>query len=218
MYLDYAIQFVHVLAWVFWLGTDLGVFIGSRYTENPKYSVDTRMVILDLVLKIDKAPRLMVPVVFATGVYLSNRFGIDYIPNLAGWIIGAIWFGVIWVAVNSPPGSKNGAIASKINLGFYAAVIAAMGIPALMSLTGEEFLPGWLAVKWLAFAWIALFAIGIDLAVKPAIRDYLRLRAEGSTDEINASLSRSLLRVYFTVWSVYAGTIVAAFFGLMKPF
>lgn len=114
--------------------------------------------------------------------------------------------------------SKKGLYSKFAVLGIQAIAIFAMGIPAIMSLAGAEIFPTWLALKWLVYAWIALFAIGVDVTFKPAIMDYLRLQTEGASDEINASLSKNLKPVYVTVLAVYAGTMVAAFLGVAKPF
>ena len=39
---------VHVLGWVFWLGTDLGVLLTCRYAERGSLSVETRLTLLEV--------------------------------------------------------------------------------------------------------------------------------------------------------------------------
>ncbi|MCG8440187.1 MAG: hypothetical protein MI723_00110, partial [Caulobacterales bacterium] len=164
------------------------------------------------------APRLAVPIVFATGVYLSNALGVDLIPLLPGVAAGAVWLVIVWLGIAHEEHTALGGAMRKAQLVIQAIVVLAMGGAAIASLVGADLFPGWLAVKWLAFAWIALFAIGIEITFKPAVKDYVRLQTEGASEEVNASLVKNLQPVYVTVLAVYLGTMVAAYFGINKPF
>lgn len=212
------ILYIHILAWVFWLGTDLGVFIGVKFTENADYSAETRLTILKLAMILDIAPRVAVPVVFGTGVYMMNvKYGIAFPPLGLGLLLSALWLAVVLVSVVTEDTSDIGVLAKKGVLVIQGLAVLGMGGPAIASLLGADIFPLWLALKWLTYAWIAIFAIGIDITFKPAIMDYVRLQTEGASDELNASLSKNLKPVYWTVLAVYAGTMVAAFLGVIKP-
>jgi len=212
------VLYIHLLGFVFWLGTDVGVFIGAKFTEKTELSVETRMTVLNLAMILDVFPRVAMPIVFTSGLFLSYaRYGIEMPPLSLGLLSGAIWLFFVLLGILNKPETKIGALAQKLNLGANVIALLGMGYLGISSLLGADYFPTWLAVKWLAFAWIALFAIGIDFTFKPAIKDYLRLATEGATDEINASLSKNLKPVYLTVIAVYLGTLVAAYFGLNKP-
>ena len=218
--MDFAdiVLYIHILGWVIWLGTDVGVFIGAKFTENPSYSVETRLTILKLAMILDMAPRIAVPVVFTTGVYLMNvRYGIAFPSLPIGMVLGAIWTGVVVTGLLNEDGTSLGDLAKKGVLLIQACVVLLMGGAAVASLFGAAIFPLWIALKWLAYAWIAIFAIGIDITFKPAIADYVRLQTEGASDELNASLTKNLKPVYLTVLAVYFGTMVAAYFGVAKP-
>ena len=213
------VLYIHILGWVFWLGTDLGVFIGARFTENTNYSVETRLTILKLAMILDMAPRVAVPVVFTTGVFLMNvRYGIAVPPLGVGMAIGAVWAAVVLAGILNEETTPVGALAKKGVLIIQGLALVGMGGAGLYSVFGGDLFPLWLAGKWLAYAWIALFAIAIDVTFKPAIADYVKLQVEGASDELNASLSKNLKPVYATVLAVYAGTMVAAYLGVAKPF
>lgn len=215
----HAILYIHILGWVIWLGTDLGVFIGAKFTENPEYSVETRLTILKLAMILDIAPRISVPLVFGTGVYLQNYlFQTNFPTPLLGLFITAVWLGVVTLNAFSDDMSKVGAVSKMGVLAIQGIAVFAMGGSAIVSLFGADIFPTWLALKWLVYAWIAAFAIGIDVTFKPAIADYVRLQTEGATDEINASLRKNLKPVYITVLAVYLGTMVAAYLGVARPF
>ncbi|MEL7190265.1 MAG: hypothetical protein AAGK17_11985 [Pseudomonadota bacterium] len=210
--------YLHLLGWVLWLGTDVGVIIGTKFTENTELSTETRLTILKLAMILDVAPRIMVPLVFATGLYMQSAgLGINFPSASLGIAISIVWFGVVIINVFADDMTKLGAISKMGVLAIQGLAVIGMGGAAIASLAGSDIFPTWLALKWLTYAWIAAFAIGIDVTFKPAIRDYMRLQSEGASDEVNASLSKNLKPVYVTVLAVYVGTMVAAFFGVAKP-
>ncbi len=213
------VLFVHILGWVFWLGTDLGVLVGAKITEDGKLSVETRLTVLKLAMILDMAPRLMVPLVFMTGLYLSSAiWGAIPIPLFAGLGFGVVWLGVVLLGIFAPQQSRMSEIAEKLGLVIQAIVVVVMGGVAVNSLLGSATMPAWLAAKWLTYAWIAIFAIGIEVTFKPAIADYAKLQMEGASDALNADLKTHLKPVYLCVYGVYLGTFVAALLGVTKPF
>ena len=49
---------IHVLGWVFWLGTDVGVFLAAKKSERrTDLSVESRLAVLELGMILDRAPR-----------------------------------------------------------------------------------------------------------------------------------------------------------------
>lgn len=212
------IIFVHVLAWVFWLGTDIGVFVGAKFSEKAELSVETRLTVLKVAMLLDAAPRIAVPIVFATGVSMANTMGVDLIPELAGWLIGGFWLAVVLTVITSQGQGTLGHAAMHTQLAINALVFLGMGGLGVATLLGYGYMPDWLAVKWIAYAVIAAAAIRLEATFKPAVADYVKLELEGASDELNASLSNHMKPVYNAVLLIYAGTITAAYFGLIKPF
>ena len=49
--------YVHILLLVFWVGTDLGVFVAARYSERTDLSYETRATVLQLGMVLDRLPR-----------------------------------------------------------------------------------------------------------------------------------------------------------------
>ena len=210
--------YFHILGWVLWLGTDVGVIVGTKFTEDAQLSAETRLTILKLAMILDVMPRLMVPIVFATGLYMQSAgLGIEFPGTVMGIVLSVIWLAVVAINVVSDDMSKVGAASKMGVLVIQGLAVVGMGGAAIISLTGADIFPAWLALKWLTYAWIATFAIGIDVTFKPAVIDYLRLQTEGASNELNASLSKNLKPVYVTVLAVYLGTMVAAYFGIAKP-
>lgn len=206
---------IHVLAWVFWLGTDIGVFLGAKMSENGDYSPETRLTVLKLGMFLDIAPRVAVPIVFITGVMLSNDLGFDLIPPLAGTLFGLIWLTAVIIGIATEGGQTPfGKLAMRLQLLINTIVAFGMGAIAIAGLAGAFEMPSWLAIKWLAFAVVALAAIVLERTFAPAIMLYGRLGTEGASDKLNADLSVALKPVYWAVLVIYAATLVAGITGL----
>lgn len=216
MTLDDAVLFVHVLGWVFWLGTDVGVFLAARFSERTTLSVETRLTVLQLGMLLDMAPRVAVPVVFATGVHLSDRLGHDLLPAEAGWAVGVVWLIAVLIGI-AGQGTLPGRYAMRLQFIIYAVVFVGMGGAGAAALLGVAPLPFWLAMKWLAYAVIAIAAIILEVTFKPVTTAYERLGQDGATEEVNRAISRGLRPVYISVLIIYAATLVAGYCGLVRP-
>ena len=206
---------IHVLAWVFWLGTDIGVIVSAKMSENGSYTPETRLTVLKLGMLLDMAPRIAVPVVFITGVMLSNDLGFTLIPPLAGLIFGLIWLAAVIVGIATEGGQTPfGKLAMRLQFLINSIVAIGMGGLAIAGLVQALDMPAWLAVKWLAFAVVALAAIVLEKTFKPAVILYGKLGAEGASDKLNTDLSEALKPVYIAVLVIYAATLVAGITGL----
>ena len=206
---------IHVLAWVFWLGTDIGVIVSAKMSENGSYTPETRLTVLKLGMLLDMAPRIAVPVVFITGVMLSNDLGFTLIPPLAGLIFGLIWLAAVIVGIATEGGQTPfGKLAMRLQFLINSIVAIGMGGLAIAGLVQAVDMPAWLAIKWLAFAVVAIAAIILEKTFTPAVMLYGKLASEGASDKLNTDLSAALKPVYISVLVIYAATLVAGITGL----
>ena len=56
-------KYAHILMFVFWVGTDMGVFLAARRSTDPKLSFVSRVTLLHMALRIELLPRTMYPVI-----------------------------------------------------------------------------------------------------------------------------------------------------------
>ncbi len=209
---------IHVLGWVFWLGTDLGVFLAAKYSEKSELSVETRLKVLEVGMLLDILPRIAVPIVFMTGMSLMNILGIDaVIPLYAAIVFGMIWLAAVITGIVTEGGQgKIGALAMRTQFLFNIIVAIGMGGFGVMSVLGLSEMPLWIGLKWLSYGVIALAAIVLELTFKPAIALYGKMGAEGASPDLDAALTKSLQPVYICVLVIYAATLVAGISGLVK--
>ena len=207
---------VHVLGWVFWLGTDIGVFIACRYAQRGALSVETRLTLLEVGMILDRLPRLAVPLVWGSGLILSKQWGYEFIPVPYGLIVSAVWLLATWVIIFGQPGGRSHAIALSTQTIIYTGVIVGMGSGATLLLASGD-IPLWLALKWYAYAIIGIAALALEKYFAPVAAGFQSLASEGAGDDTNNKIATGLKPVYTVVLCIYGGTLLAGISGLLKP-
>jgi hypothetical protein len=209
------VLFAHLLGWVFWLGTDVGVFLGAKYFDRADLSAETRITVLQLGLVLDRFPRFSMPVVWLTGVIMMNNLGYEVIPVAVAAVLTVIWLAVTWAIIFQPPGSPTHKWAGIAQTLILAAVILGMGGVASYLLAAGE-MPLWLALKWFAFVLVAITVMALEKKFAPLGPLLGELAESGGSDGLNARISAVLKPVYPIVLAIYAWTILAAASGVTK--
>ncbi len=213
--------FIHLLLFVLWLGADVGVFmLGQEFRQRHKYDLEKRLVLLQLLVNLDMVPRtawaLMVPISI-TMVYSGGYWDLPVWAVGLTWLVGAFWLALVWDAHmhdQTPRAARDRKIefALKIGLTAFYLVLGAVSLA-----TGEPLMMTWLAIKALMFGLIFAAAIMIDVAFKPVGPRLMKLIEEGSSDETEIPLLKTMNRSRFWVWVVYALLLATAFLGNVKP-
>lgn len=214
--------FVHLLLFVLWLGGDVGVFIlGQHFRKRQRYSLDQRLALLRLLVEVDMIPRtawaLMVPISLSL-VAMGGHWAVPAWLLILAWIAGAAWLWLVWDAHlhdQTPRAVRNRKIEFWLKIAL-ALFYLALGIVSLAQ--GTPLAGGWLATKALLFGIIFVAAIMIDVAFKPVGPLLGRLIKEGSSDETELPLLRTMNTTRIWVWVVYALLLATAYIGLVKPF
>jgi hypothetical protein len=212
--------YAHVLAFVFWLGGDLGVAIlGSAFRDRTK-SIAIRLEILRLLATVDMGPRtawvLMVPLSISlvdVGGYWDVPLGIV----IGAWVVGVVWMTLTWAVHLMDNGPKCDQL-KTIEFWLKIAITLAYGALGVSAVLGYGPLEGnWLGWKALTFAAIFVVAIMIDVAGKPVGPLLIKLINEGSSDFTEVPLRRAMDAARLWVWATYILLIVIGYLGSVKP-
>lgn len=216
------LRFVHVLLFAWWLGADLGVFLGGGRMSRPGMTVAERNRVRDLVMDIDLGPRLALVLMLPVGFGLSLRWGAP-LPAVALpvlWGAALVWLGIL-VWLHLAHGHPRLGLMLRADLVVRSLVMVAMaglGLQVLTAAPGSPVAdtPPWLAAKFLGFA--AIIAVGMVLRVlsgqwRPAIA---RIEAGQVAlgEEMLRIRRRKAMVAALTMWTLVAG---AAFLGVVKP-
>lgn len=212
--------YLHILLFAAWLGGDIGVFaLGQNFRKREAYSLQTRLVLLRLLVLVDMAPRtawaLMVPV----SISMTAAGGWADLPGwlIAGsWMVGLGWLALTWAAHLAGQTPR----ARALRRGeFYLTLALMIGYAALTAagLADWVAMPAWLTLKAGLFAAIFAFAIMIDVANRPVGPLLQRLIVEGSTPETEDPLLAAMNRVRVWVLGLYALLVAIGAVGTFKP-
>lgn len=217
MSLYLSLKLLHILAFVYWLGGDLGTFFSSRFVVDPKLSQAQRHTALKIMLGCDQGPKLCMPLIFAIGFSMSTQMGFiaaSALAEAAVWLVCLAWFAnvnYLYFTQNMAAKAK----ISQIDLWFRVVVVAGLGAAALASLLGEGFIhTDWLAAKILIFAALVACGIYIRIQLKPFVAAFGQLMTKGSSPEVEQTLSHALGRCRPAVYLIWLGLVVNAALGL----
>ncbi|HIF19411.1 MAG TPA: hypothetical protein EYQ72_02900 [Gammaproteobacteria bacterium] len=212
-------KFLHICMFVFWLGTDMGVMLCSKKSTDPNLGVEARFQMLEMALKIEILPRVMWVMALPLGVHLSKSLG--YIePSVL--TLSLMWvFVLMWLVINVG-GAANldkpwGQQLSKIN----RIVVASLGV-GLIIVAASSFMgygpyePNSIALKVGLYGLINLTILGIEIAFFPLGMAFERLATEGSSPELESSITSGMKTTLLWVHATYIMIFIVAFIGVTK--
>ena len=89
--------YLHILLLVFWVGTDVGVFIAAKWSEKTTLSMETRQTVLELGMVLDRLPRSALTLIIPSGCQLAATSGW---LDISGTVLGVLWLSAgIWLAI-----------------------------------------------------------------------------------------------------------------------
>ena len=77
------LKWLHIIAMVYWLGGEWGVFQTSYHVTNPKLSLDERRRHMETAYRIDILARLGIILLLPIGLHMGYNFGVQ--PLGGGW-------------------------------------------------------------------------------------------------------------------------------------
>lgn len=218
------LRWLHILAMVYWLGGEWGVFQTSYKVVNPKLSYEERMRHMDTAYRIDIMARTGIISLLPLGLHMGYIWGVQPYGGgwlTAMWIVYAAWFVLTWAAFFN----RGKPISDKLYLiedWTRYILIPTLIITSLSSLmdygpfeAGEG--QNWFSAKILTFGLALIIGVILRL-VMHEWQSKFRILAEGPNEEIETKLMKSIQigrSVAYVYWILIAGT---AFLGAVKPF
>jgi len=209
------VKFAHLIAFVYWLGGDLGTFLASRQVVNRTLSPESRHVALKIMLACDMGPKLAMPLVFPLGLQLAYLGGMLAIPLpvlALAWLASLYWFGVV-VVLFLNEGKPFTIRLSTIDFYFrIAVVLSVLGYALHVLLAGQT--AAWLVWKMVLFAVLVCCGIAIRINLRPFVPAFSDMMARGASDASDRAMETSISRCRPWVWCIWAGLFLNAALGL----
>ncbi|KAA1193408.1 hypothetical protein F0M18_06110 [Pseudohalioglobus sediminis] len=210
------LKFAHLLAFVYWLGGDLGTFLASREVINRQHSVPARQVALKIMLACDMGPKLAMPLIMPLGVQLAALGGwlaVDRSVLILLWLLCIYWFIVVLVLFLNEGKAFTTKLA-RADFWFRIIFASGLGLWGIYLLVASSSAPSWLAWKLLVFVAMVFCGIMIRINLAPFAPAFVELISEGPSDRVNTTLERIVGRCRPWVWAIWSGLFLNAALGL----
>jgi hypothetical protein len=216
----YVLLFLHILAFGYWLGADLGVFFCDSQLTRSDLDIDERLRVRQIRYKVDMAPRICIVVILALGFTLAQYHGS---PVTGGWL-ALVWLACAgWLAsifaVRLLGRSPAGLSWARIDRGIWALVGAAMlALGGTALLTDRIAVPDWLGLKMAIYGLIVWNGIWI---MRSADHWYplIEMARRGGDDRLRAEPLMKKTRFWcgLSAGVLWFLVLVVGFIGKVKP-
>ena len=214
-------KYLHILTFVFWIGTDLAVFLSAKKSTDPKLSFESRYLLMHVALRIELLPRTVWKAALPLGVMLSKDLDLLEI-NTTG--IALVWlFSIIWWAISmtgawyydKPVGHKFANITNWLT-GLVGVVLIAIAVSSYIGAGPFDADATWLLWKVGLYGLINLMIVVMIKAFDPLGAAFGRLAVEGSSPEIEAIITDVMNKSAVIIWATYATIALVAFIAITK--
>jgi len=214
-------KYLHILMFVFWVGTDMGVFLSCKKATDPKVPIDARFMLLHMALRIELLPRTMWKAALPLGVTLSREMGLielSILNLLLVWAFSIAW----WVLSVTSAWHYDKPIGHKLTkynnivTGTVGTVLIIVAASSLMGNGPFDADATWLAWKVGIYGLINLAIVAMLYVFDPMGIEFGRLAVEGSTPEIESNITAIMNRATVTIWGTYVLIFVVGFIATTK--
>lgn len=215
------LRWLHVLAFGYWIGGELGVFHASQMVVKRDLDIDERLRHMEVAYRIDIVHRFAIIFLLALGLHMGFNLGIQPLGGwwlVAMWVLVAIWCALTWMTF-AKRGSDLGLFLTRVDDRIrYILMPTLIGVGLWSLLFDAPFSARWYAAKVLIFG--ALFIIGLYMrkVMQRWILIFREMKQTGSKPELEDVLSADMkvaVRLAYIYWIAIAGI---AFLGVTKPF
>ena len=220
------LRWVHILAMVYWLGGEWGVFQTSYHVTNGALSLDERRRHMETAYRIDILARTGIVLLFPLGLHMGALYG--FVPMLestgaltAMWVFFIAWLSLTWSAFvtrETDRGLRLTFFEEQLRYGliaviFLMAIMAFVGSGPIQSNTGTYWYP----------AKIGLYGVTlcIGLLLRVVMRRWtvrFRKLAAGPNPAEQAALEREVGVARYAAYSYWITIAGICFLGATKPF
>ncbi|WOR15525.1 hypothetical protein RYZ27_02475 [Hyphomonas sp. FCG-A18] len=218
------LRWLHIVAMVYWLGGEWGVFQTSYKVVNHNLPLEERMRHMNTAYRIDIMARTGIISLLPLGLHMGYIWGVQ--PLGGGWLVGmwllwAAWMALTWGAF-ATRGTKWFKPLSDIEDWTRYLLIPTLLFTSISSLMGNGPFAGgegqlWYAAKILTFGLALIIGVILRLIMHEWQKMFPVL-AEGSNPEVEAKLKSSINLGRSVAYVYWILILTTAFFGAVKPF
>ncbi len=224
MYVEphFVFKWLHIVAFVYWLGGEWGVFQTSFNVLDTRLTLQERRRHMETAYRIDILARSGILLLFPIGFEMGATLGAHPYADLVGpvWLFYGCWLALTWSAFLRRE-TNLGLLLTRIDERIRYAVIPLLFGLSLWSLVGDgPFTAGWFAAKVLIYSLLLVIGLALRFVMRhwTTIFRELDRRGPGSAPELELRLSREGVLSRGLAYLYWIGILSVAFIGTVKPF
>lgn len=214
-------KYLHILMFVFWIGTDLAVFLSAKKSTDAKLSIETRFLLMHIALRIELLPRTVWKAALPLGVMLSVDMGLLDISSLGiavVWVLSTLWWAISMTGAwyyQEPFGHKLGNLTNWLT-GLVGVFLIAVAIASAAGAGPFDPDATWLLWKVGLYGLINLLIVAMLKVFDPLGVAFGQLAVDGSTPELEATISSVMSKSAVVIWATYATIALVGFIATTK--
>lgn len=219
------LRWVHILAMVYWLGGEWGVFQTSYNVTNPALSLEERRRHMETAYRIDILARTGIVLLLPLGLHMGKLYG--FVPVLEGagvwwmWLFFAVWLAMTWTAFVKRETDLGIAVTKAEELLRYP-LIAGLFLVVGLAFAGKGPVVAGEGSHWYpAKMGLYAFALCIGLFLRVVMRRWtarFRILATGPDAAQEAALAREIGQARIAAYIYWVTIASVCFLGSVKPF
>jgi hypothetical protein len=215
------LKWAHIIAMVYWLGGEWGVFQTSYHVTNPRLSLEERRRHMETAYRIDILARLGIILLLPIGLHMGYLWGTQ--PLGGGWLVLMWILTAGWVSLALAAFVKRGTDAG-LRLTIWDDRIRYVLIPVLAGLATWSLLndwpfqQNWYATKILIYSGLLVIGLILRFVMRHWTLTFRQLAAGGPNAELEAKLTREINFSRKLAYIYWIGIGTVAFIGVTKFF
>ncbi len=217
------LRWVHILAMVYWLGGEWGVFQTSYNIVNRKLPMQERRRHMETAYRIDILARSGIILLLPLGIHMGHIWGVQPFGGaylVANWVLATAWLLLCWSAYYFRE-TDRGIRLTKIDESVRFFLIPALFIASVCSLLGygpfsAEAGQKWFSIKMCIYSLLLIIGLKLRFVMREWTEVFRQL-AQKEDAALEAKLEKSIdfsRRLAYVYWF---GIATVAFFGATKP-
>ncbi|MEM7706656.1 MAG: hypothetical protein AAF358_13940 [Pseudomonadota bacterium] len=219
------LRWLHIVAMVYWLGGEWGVFQKSYNVVNRKLGMEERRRHMETAYRIDILARTGIILLLPLGLHMGHFWGVQPLGGmwLTGmWVVFGVWLALCWAAFVYRE-TDTGIRLTKIDEAIRFVVIPALIISAISSLLGYgpfKAMEGFYWYSWKILIYALMLCIGLYLrfVMREWTMMFRELAAHGDNPAVENKLETSIRNSRKVAYMYWVGILSVAFLGATKPF
>jgi hypothetical protein len=214
------LKWAHIIALVYWLGGEWGVFQTSYHVTNPKLPLEERLRHKETAYRIDILARTGIILLLPLGLHMGVNFGVvpfgrEALPWI--WSAAAAWLGLCWAAFVKR-GTDLGIRLTIWDERIRYVLIPVLFVSAVLSLVnGHPFTAKWYAAKVGIYSLMLVIGLILRFVMRHWTETFREL-AKGPRPDLEARLTREIRLSRRLAYVYWIGIGTTAFIGVTKFF